>query len=294
MRVGFFPNMGKENIRDVMKRTAQVCRKNGMDVVLPADLRHYDVPNLLDVPDELVMPRPEVFKHLDMAFSFGGDGTIIHLARQIHTYDVPVCGINLGELGFLNQIELDNLDDRIERIAKGDIRIENRVHLAAEIHGADGTVKKLTPIINEVVVTRSEPGKMARVNLAINGGHTQMYPADGIIVACSTGSTGYNLSAGGPIMAPDNHSIIVTPIAPHLLQGVSLVLKESAKIDLTMPKRQASLHICIDGTFDYDFTNEESLHIEASPMYCRYVRFHDQKFFATLFRKLSARRNELL
>ncbi len=95
-------------------------------------------------------------------------------------------------------------------------------------------------------------------------------------------------------MAPDNHSIIVTPIAPHLLQSVSLLLKESARIDLTMPERQPSLHICIDGTFDYDFTNKDTLHIEASPAYCRYVRFYDKKFFATLFRKLSARREEIL
>lgn len=135
---------------------------------------------------------------------------------------------------------------------------------------------------------------MARINLAINEGHTQMYPADGLIVACSTGSTGYNLSAGGPIMAPDNHSIIITPVAPHLLQSVSLVLKESARVDLTMPKRQGSLHICIDGTFNYEFTHEDTLHIEASSLYSRYVRFYDQKFFATLFRKLSARRDELL
>lgn len=285
--------MGKENIIPIMKEAHEYCVARGLEVWLPADLEEYDVPNLLGVPKSRVLPRPEIFKHLDIAFSFGGDGTLIHLARQIYMHDVPICGINLGELGFLNQIELKEMEKRIDKIARGDYRVESRIHLAAEIRHPDG-VTKLTPIINEVAITCKEPAKMARINLAINEGHTQMYPADGLIVACSTGSTGYNLSAGGPIMAPDNHSIIITPVAPHLLQSVSLVLKESARVDLTMPKRQGSLHICIDGTFNYEFTHEDSLHIEASSLYSRYVRFYDQKFFATLFRKLSARRDELL
>lgn len=285
--------MGKENIMSIMKEAHDYCVARGLEVWLPADLEEYDVPNLLGVPKNRVLPRPEIFKHLDIAFSFGGDGTLIHLARQIYMHDVPICGINLGELGFLNQIELKEMEKRIDKIARGDYRVESRIHLAAEIRHPDG-VTKLTPIINEVAITCKEPAKMARINLAINEGHTQMYPADGLIVACSTGSTGYNLSAGGPIMAPDNHSIIITPVAPHLLQSVSLVLKESARVDLTMPKRQGSLHICIDGTFNYEFSHEDSLHIEASSLYSRYVRFYDQKFFATLFRKLSARRDELL
>ncbi|WP_295237202.1 NAD(+)/NADH kinase [Veillonella sp.] len=293
MRVGFIPNMGKENIIPVLQEAKRICENCGIEVWLPEDLKEFDLPHILDIPAEHVLPRPEIFKHLDIAFSFGGDGTLIHLARQIYMHDVPICGINLGELGFLNQIELADMEDRITKIANGDYRVENRIHLAAEIRTAEG-VKKLTPIINEVVITHEKPGRMARINLAINEGYTQMYPADGLIVACSTGSTGYNLSAGGPIMAPDNHSIIVTPIAPHLLQSVSLVLKESARIDLTMPKRQEKLHICIDGTFDYEFTSEDTLHIEASALYSRYVRFYEQKFFATLFRKLSARRDELL
>lgn len=293
MRVGFIPNMGKENIIPVLQEAKRICENCGIEVWLPEDLKEFDLPHILDISAEHVLPRPEIFKHLDIAFSFGGDGTLIHLARQIYMHDVPICGINLGELGFLNQIELADMEDRITKIANGDYRVENRIHLAAEIRTAEG-VKKLTPIINEVVITHEKPGRMARINLAINEGYTQMYPADGLIVACSTGSTGYNLSAGGPIMAPDNHSIIVTPIAPHLLQSVSLVLKESARIDLTMPKRQEKLHICIDGTFDYEFTSEDTLHIEASALYSRYVRFYEQKFFATLFRKLSARRDELL
>ena len=223
MRIGFFPNMGKSTIMAVLKMAAHICKEEHIEVYLPDDLEIPDTYKVLQLPKENVLPRPEIFKHIDVAFSFGGDGTIIHLARQIFSYNIPVCGINLGELGFLNQIEVHQLQSHIKRIAKGDYTIEKRGHLHAYVDREDGTKDELVPIINEIVITRSEPAKMARINLAVNGQHTQMYPSDGLIISSATGSTGYNLSAGGPIMKPDNRSIIVTPVAPHLIQGISMV-----------------------------------------------------------------------
>lgn len=251
MRIGFFPNMGKSTIMAVLKMAAHICREEQIEVYLPDDLERPDTYKVLQIPKENVLPRPEIFKHIDVAFSFGGDGTIIHLARQIFSYNIPVCGINLGELGFLNQIEVHQLQSHIKRIAQGDYTIEKRGHLHAYIDREDGIREDLVPIINEVVITRSEPAKMARINLAVNGQHTQMYPSDGLIISSATGSTGYNLSAGGPIMKPDNRSIIITPVAPHLIQGISMVLEEHDTIQITMPDREPQLHICIDGTFDY-------------------------------------------
>lgn len=294
MRIGFFPNMGKSNIMAVLKMAAHICKEEQIDVYVPDDLEIPDTYKKLQLPKERVLPRSEIFKNIDVAFSFGGDGTIIHLARQIYSYNVPVCGINLGELGFLNQIEIHQLHSHIKRIVEGDYTIEKRGHLHAYINREDGSIEDLIPIINEIVITRAEPAKMARINLAINDHHTQMYPADGLIIASATGSTGYNLSAGGPIMKPDNRSIIVTPIAPHLIQGVSMVLEEKDTIQITMPGREPQLHICIDGTFDYVFTNKEILHISSNPVYCQFLRFKDQCFFGTLFKKLASRRDELL
>ena len=294
MRVGFFPNMGKKNIISILEEATTICRGHNIEIYIPNDLENKEIPNILGIDKECVLPRPEIFKHIDMALSFGGDGTLIHLARQIFSYNVPICGINLGELGFLNQIEVEQMPCLLKRIVEGDYIVEKRGHLYAYIEREDVYREDLVPIINEVVICKAEPAKMARINLSINGGHTQMYPADGLIVASATGSTGYNLSAGGPIMTPDNRSIIVTPIAPHLIQGISMVLQESDQILVTMPEREPQLHVCIDGTFDYHFTNKEQLHIESHLVYCLFVRFKDQRFFGTLFKKLSSRRDELL
>lgn len=294
MRIGFFPNMGKSNIIAILQLAAHICKEEQIEVYLPDDLDNKEVYTTLSIPSERIISRPDIFKHIDVAFSFGGDGTIIHLARQIYSYNIPVCGINLGELGFLNQIEIDQLESHIKRIAKGNYSIEKRGHLHAYIERADQSQKHLIPIINEIVVTKAEPAKMARINLAVNHSHTQMYPSDGLIISTATGSTGYNLSAGGPIMKPDNRSIIVTPIAPHLIQGCSMVLGENDTIQITMPSREPLLHICIDGTFDYEFTKDDVLHIASNPVYCLFVRFQDQCFFGTLFKKLASRRDELL
>lgn len=294
MRVAFIPNMGKKNILSVLETAVKLCKDYKMDVYLPEDEEVKEIAKLIHVSSDHILPKPELFKHVDMALSFGGDGTIIHLARQIFSYNVPICGVNLGELGFLNQIEINQLECHLQRIYKGDYNIEKRNHLHAYIERADGTITELEPIINEVCITKYEPARMARINLSINNHHTQMYPTDGLIISSATGSTGYNLSAGGPIMTPDNRSIIVTPLAPHLIQGVSMVLKESDTLQITMPEREPELHVCIDGSFDYTFTNKDVLHVKSNPVYCQFVRFKDQHFFSTLFKKLSSRRDELL
>lgn len=295
MNVGFFPNLGKENIVKSLVNAAKICRSLEMDVFMPVGLDE-EIPEIyeeLKLDEEHVLEEAELFQKLDMAFSFGGDGTIIHLAKKTYDYDIPVCGINLGELGFLNQIELHNLHSRLQRISAGDYFLEERSMLSGYIDGPEGR-RDLMLAMNDIVITRTEPGKMARIILSINGLETQQYPADGFIISTATGSSGYSLSAGGPIMAPDNHSVIITPICPHLLQNASLVLGEDSTIDITMPLREKSLYISVDGTYNYTFTNQETLHIYSTPKYSKFVRFHDQKFFSSLFKKLNARREMLL
>lgn len=294
MKVGFFPNLTKENIVEVLITSAKLCDTLGMEVYFPNDLDNInDLANKVGIPENRILPNSLLFETIDIAFSFGGDGTIIHLAKQLLNSGVPVCGINLGELGFLNQIEIQNLQSRLQQIANDEYFIEERALLESYIDGPHGR-RNMELTMNDVVITRTEPGKMARIILSIDNGYTQQYPADGLIISTATGSTGYNMSASGPIMEPENHSIIVTPICPHLLHKVSLVLEEDASIQITMPERENSLYASLDGTFDYVFTNTETLHVKATEKSSRFIRFEDEKFFSTLFRKLLARREDAL
>lgn len=286
MNVGFFPNLTKPNIIEVLKSAKLACEKYGITVYFPNDTENPDLHKEIKIDKEHYLTTNEVINNIDIAFSFGGDGTILDLTRKIIPRQIPICGINLGDLGFLNQIELNNIDHRMKEISEGNYLVEDRSYFQATIQKENGINIKLAPIMNDLVVTHPLPGKMARIILSINHGETQTYPCDGIIVATSTGSTGYNLSAGGPIMAPDNHSMIITPLAPHLLQSVTLILQEYSHIKITMPEREPILHISVDGTYDYSFTNKENLEIQSGKEHFKFIRFHDNPFFTTLFPKL--------
>lgn len=284
MNFALFPNLEKENIEKVVKATILFCHKNDITVFLPdlyKDNFNFDEKIIFVSSEEALIKA-------DIAFALGGDGTIIELAKQSLSFDIPVCGINLGELGFLNQIEVSELEKGLEKILHKDYIIENRSILMSYIKdGAE--IIDLPLALNDVVVTRKEPGKMARINLFINESYVQEYPSDGIIIATATGSTGYNLSADGPIMYPTNHSIIVTPICPHLLQSNPLVLTEDSEIAIGMPDRQESLYVSIDGVHDLEFFTQQILHIKHYDKYAKFIRFKDKPFFSNVFDKLNGR-----
>ena len=144
--------MGKSNIMAVLKMAAHICKEEGIEVFLPDDLESDAPARVLKIPKTHIISRPEIFKQIDIAFSFGGDGTIIHLARQIYPYNVPVCGINLGELGFLNQIEIHQMQSHIKRIVKGDYKIEKRCHLYAYIDRNDGKEEELVQLLTKLLL----------------------------------------------------------------------------------------------------------------------------------------------
>lgn len=294
MKVGFFPNLTKESVYDVLKTMAQICEKYNMELFMPKDLpQQVRLLKILPVPVENYLPRDEIFQTIDLAFSFGGDGTLIQLAKEIVDYEKPICGINMGELGFLNQIELETLEEGIEKIANGEYDIEERLVLSSYIEGDNGHLD-LPPAINDVVVTRSGPGKMARMILHLDGVKAQQYPADGLIFSTATGSTSYNLSSGGPILSPENHSIIVTPVCPHLVQNASLVFKEDSTFAISLPKREKDVYVSVDGTYDYTLHNDEMLYVKPHHKYSHFVRLSNQNFFVSLYKKLNARREAIL
>ena len=292
MRIGFFPNMGKSNIMAVLKMAAHICKDEGIEVFLPDDLESDAPARVLKIPETHILSRPEIFKQIDIAFSFGGDGTIIHLARQIYPYNVPVCGINLGELGFLNQIEVHQMQSHIKRIANGDYNIEKRGHLYAYIDRNNGNEEELVPIINEIVITRAEPAKMARINMSINNQHTQMYPSDGLIVSTPTGSTAYSLSAGGPILTPNLNAIALVPMFPHTLSSRPLVIDGDSKISIRFAEHNTSqLELGCDSQIALDFCPDDVVHIEKSPHKLRLLHLKNYNYYNVLSTKLGWLKN---
>lgn len=168
---------------------------------------------------------------LDLAVSVGGDGTMLRAVHLVCGADVPVMGVNVGHLGYLTEIEPAGMREALERWLRGDHRVEARMTLEVRVEPCDGAASTHVAL-NEAVLQRTGAGHTVRLATSIDGSHFVTYSADGLIVATPTGSTAYNLSARGPIVSPRQRSLVLTPVSPHMLFNLSLVLEGHERVRL--------------------------------------------------------------
>ena len=181
----------------------------------------------------------------DIAISFGGDGTLLRTASRVGNKAIPVLGINAGRLGFLTASSNENVEDIIEKVHNGDYGIDRRILIEASTNGA--TLKSYPFALNEIAIMKHDSSSMITLKATINGCDTITYQADGLIVATPTGSTGYSLSVGGPIIAPEAGVLTLTPIAPHSLSARPIVVDDNTTIDISVSSRSGNYLIAIDG-----------------------------------------------
>ncbi len=223
----------------------------------------------------------------DVAISLGGDGTLLSTANRIGNRQIPILGINLGRLGFLTDVqahELDNLDDII---LNHKYRIEDRMVLRAEINSS-----LLTPhsslidfSLNEIAVLKQDLSSMISIDVQLNGEPLHTYQADGLLVATPTGSTAYSLSVGGPIMMPENHNLIIAPVASHSLNVRPLIIPDDWRIDLKVSSRSHSFLASIDGR-SITMPDTTTISISKADHTVRIIRLENHSFLNTLKTKL--------
>lgn len=209
-----------------------------------------EVPSLFSEEGERLLrdsaEHDELVTGLDLMVSLGGDGSMLRSVQLVADADVPVLGVNFGNMAYLAEIEPDGLRSAVERCLHNEHTIEERMRVAAQVQRADGSVEDLGAALNEVVVENLESGRTVQLELTIDDDRFTTYNADGVIVASPTGSTAYSLSARGPIVAPTHEAIIVTPVSPHMLFDRSLVLSPNSRVRLLVrPDRHAS--VALDG-----------------------------------------------
>ncbi len=216
----------------------------------------------------------------DLIICVGGDGTVLRAARLAAPHGVPLLGVNMGRLGFLTELAPAEVSGRLAEILADGGRIEERSMLAARVEGTahDGDYHAL----NDVVVGRRSIGRAVYVEVDVDGERFTTYSADAVVVASATGSTGYNLSAGGPILHPESREIVVTPVAPHLSMARSVVLPAEAEIALVMRTSQASA-LSIDGQEDIDLVEDARVTVRRGPHVARFLRLSPpQHFYAVV------------
>ena len=222
------------------REAATWLRGQGHEVRLPeADADHAGL-------GELGCPTAALIDGLDVAVSLGGDGTMLRTVDLVADDEVPVIGVNLGHLGYLAEVEPQHLQDALARFLAGTHQVQERMRLTVEVDRVSEAtgVPRSYPALNEAVLGKTPTGQIVRVEVDVDGERFTTYAADGIIVATPTGSTAYAWSAGGPIVAPAHASLLLTPVAPHMLFDRSLVLPPVACIRLEVaPDRPAALSV---------------------------------------------------
>jgi NAD+ kinase len=189
-------------------------------------------------------PRSELGS-AQLVIVLGGDGTLLSVARALGERRVPILGVNLGTLGFLTEVALDELFAALDRVLRGEFSVEPRMRLDVRARRGEQPLGRFLAL-NDAVLTKADLARMIDLETRANGATVTTYHADGLIVATPTGSTAYSLSAGGPILLPDLEAFVLTPICPHALSQRPLVLRESATLEITVRSRD-DVQLTVDG-----------------------------------------------
>lgn len=220
---------------------------------------------------------------MDFALSIGGDGTFLKTVQQIGLFDIPIIGINTGRLGFISDVPPLNSMPFFENLFSGKYQLESRSLLQCRFN--DGQNVDNPFALNEVAILKHDMSSMISISTYVNENYLATYQADGLIVSTPTGSTGYSLSVGGPIISPDSKSIIISPIAAHSLSIRPFVLNDNVQVCLKVKSRSRNFMIAIDGR-STSFRDSTTIIINKAPNPIHIVRSLDHSFFSTLRKKL--------
>lgn len=250
-------------------------------VVSDADHSHVIGEN---VPVRGQVNAPDIHGQIDLAVSLGGDGTMLRTVAATVARGVPVLGVNLGDLGYLTEVDPGALETALERFISGDYRIEERMTLDVQVDRSQSTTSSEDEsymVVNEAVVEKTVPGHTIRVAASVAGKPFVTYAADGLLVATPTGSTAYNLSARGPIVSPQLHALILTPISPHMLFDRALVLAPDEWLRLELAAPRPALAV-LDGQCVTTLEPGDALVCRSGKVAARLVTFGPRDFHAIL------------
>ena len=272
-------NSDKENAGRVTEHIREFLLRSGKHCVVtenrPKSPGHYT--NVHEVPADA-----------ECVIVVGGDGTLIQAAVDLKDRDVMLVGVNLGTLGFLTEVEEQGMDAALRRLLQDDFLVERRMMMKGTVECLDGSSYHEYSL-NDIIISRSGFCGMILVKVYLNGDLIDTFDGDGVIVCTPTGSTGYNLSAGGPVMAPQSRMFTITPICPHSLNKRSFVVSAQDEVTLEMCRRKEGDEavLSFDGRLKKEILVGERVHIEIAKQETKLIRLTDLSFFDILRSKLN-------
>ena len=276
MRVGVIGHRGYVGLPAILGTLLDIAPALGLTLAFEDDLWE-----IAEQGERLGSPET-----VQALFTLGGDGTLLRGARWLDGHNVPILGINLGRLGFLTSCSGADFEEGVRRFARGDFMSEPRMALESCALDRDGVERCNWRSLNDVVLHKGGFARVVRFTVFVDDEPIGSYSADGLVVSTPTGSTGYSLSAGGPIVVPTVESIVLTPVSPHTLAMRPLVLPPQVEVKVRADDGPEELLVTIDGQVGTTFTGGETLVVRRAASSVQIVRFPGTTFFTRLRRKL--------
>lgn len=277
--VGLVGKHGQQNLASAVVQLARFIQSRGHEVVLAVQTA-----DRLGIADFPARGLTELASEVDAVIVFGGDGTMLSIARTLAAYGAPLIGINQGHLGFLTDITVEAMYDAVAEILSGQYVAEDRILLKAQVRRAGGVVFDAVAF-NDVVVGKGGMGRLIDMEVAINGEFVYNQRSDGLIVTTPTGSTAYSLSAGGPIVHPTLEAVALVPICPHTLTARPIVVSSESRIEIRLNQTDdARVHF--DGQQHFDLQSGDQVWVTRAGRPVTLLHPHSYSYYDTLREKL--------
>jgi NAD+ kinase len=259
---------------------AAEIRGRGLDVIFDEDTA------AATGDDKPSLSKQELGRHTDLLITFGGDGTLLSVARHAPEH-VPIVGVNMGTLGFLTEIRVEEFPAILERVLDGRYDVEPRVTFTVSVSGPGRDGNKHYRVLNDCAINKSAVARIIEMKVSVAGLFVSTFRGDGLIVATPTGSTAYNLSAGGPIIYPTMNAVVLTPICPHMLTNRPLVLPDELDIEIALAAPDSKdIYITLDGQEGFEITDRDRVCVRKSEERVLLVQSPDKNYFDVLRNKL--------
>jgi NAD+ kinase len=286
MKVAIYGQYYQNSTEPIIKDIFTFLIKNKVEMIIESHfLKILFEKNLIEKEYPTFESYTELNSSFDMLISIGGDGTILRAATLVRDSGVPILGINAGRLGFLATVQKDNIDKFMQFIIDKKYSVSKRTLLSLTCSPDNEAIQDINFALNEISVSRKETTSMITIETYLNDEYLNSYWADGLIIATPTGTTGYSMSCGGPILTPDVKSIVITPIAPHNLNARPLVVPDETEIRLKVSGRDDHYMVSLDSRI-ISVKNETILLIKKSPFEINMVEIPEKTFLKTLRNKL--------
>ena len=286
MKIAIFGQYYQNDTRPIIRDIFVFFNANNVELVIEEKFLKilYD--------EEIVKKEYKTFSsHLDLDASFdilvsiGGDGTILRAATFVRNSGIPILGVNAGRLGFLAKVQKENIETFLQIVLEKKYTLSKRTLLSLDCSPKNVEIKDLNFAMNEITVSRKDTTSMITIETYLNNEYLNSYWADGLIISTPTGSTGYSLSCGGPVLTPDVKSLVITPIAPHNLNARPLVITDKTEIKLKISGREENYLVSLDSRIT-SVSNNSILTIKKTPFKINMVEIPEETFLKTLRNKL--------